>query len=61
MVNNGIVVSNTQVNYSNDAPFTTLSAAQKNPLHAPFMLGFSLNIDNVNCPNSAISFQAFAN
>jgi hypothetical protein len=56
-----ITSTTTQTNYSIDPPFTTLSPSMRNPEHATFMLAFSVNIDSQICPNSAISFQAFAN
>lgn len=61
MVNYGIVMTNSQITYTYEPPLTTFSTSQTDPAYAPFMLGFSVNIDNARCPNSAITFEAFLN
>ena len=61
MVNYGIVMSQTQVNFTFEPPLTTISTNQNDPNYAPFMVAFTVNIDNSSCPNTAISFEAFVN
>jgi hypothetical protein len=56
MVNYGIVMTNSQISYTYEPPLTTFSTSQKDPEYAPFMLAFTVNIDNVSCPNNNIVF-----
>jgi len=40
---------------------TSFSTNQKDSSYAPFMLGFSTNIDTSTCSTNSISFEAYAN
>jgi hypothetical protein len=61
MFNYGIVMSQTQINYSYEPPLTTISTKQNDPNYTPFMAAFAVDSDNSSCPNSAISFEVFVN
>lgn len=61
MVNYGIVMTNSQINYSYEPTLTTFSTSLSDPSYSPFMVGFSVNLDTVNCPSSSITYEAFLN
>lgn len=56
MAQYGIVMTSTQVNFSNEPTISTVSTFQNDSSYAPFMLAFSVNIDASSCPNSILPF-----
>lgn len=60
MINYGIVMSSTQLNYSYEPNMMTLSTLMNDSSYAPFMIGFNVNIDTANCPNTALPFEVYS-